>query len=277
MPNKLWGEEESIVTGGTCAIVLKLPKSGLHLFLQKHVAAYSPADYQNLLDTAKEWREESQRDCVFLKVRTRDTSVRFENGFRNIWSTIQNRFTTLEKERTASSAEGIALKEFLDTYIIQPHEDVNFILCVMADRGIPFQKYLTDNAASSDRSFNDLANLIRMLNELKDKTTHIGKYIVHGDTMAHNVVFSGRQLHLIDYDEGVLAKKSAPRRNLDKKDSWQQAVFYPNVLRNFGERYTQIQLLALMVLSLYNDNTKMKNSCEGQSKAGGIGKSLAGG
>lgn len=33
--------------------------------------------------------------------------------------------------------------------------------------------------------------------------------------------------------------------------NWLQAMFYPNSLRHFGKKYTQVQLLAFMFLSLY--------------------------
>ena len=68
-------------------------------------------------------------------------------------------------------------------------------------------------------------------------------------------VNSGRGLCLVDYDEGVAATKHVSRRNLDldQSNAWLQAVIYPNVLRQFGERHTQVQLLALMFLALYND------------------------
>ena len=33
--------------------------------------------------------------------------------------------------------------------------------------------------------------------------------------------------------------------------NWLQAMFYPNSLRHFGKRYTQVQLLAFMFLSIY--------------------------
>ena len=58
---------------------------------------------------------------------------------------------------------------------------------------------------------------------------------------------------LIDYDEGVPSSNPLPRRNLDpdQNHGWLQALLYPNVLRQFGMRYTQAQLLAFMFLSLY--------------------------
>ena len=262
LPNGLWGQDDNndivLVRGGTCAVVVKLKKTLLRGFLGEHVEAsvVCEEEFQEFLENVDEFlKREDDRDrsmqsgYVFLKVRTSDTSVRFAGGFKDIWSKIKK----AHARQTISDDQRNAFGEFLDTYLIEPFEDNDFSLCVMADRGKPFEEHLNGNFQERHAH---IQNLKEMLDHLKFVTKHLCKYIIHGDILLHNVVNRGRNLYLVDYDEGVAATKHVSRRNLDldqNNNAWLQAMFYPNVLRQFGERYTQVQLLALMFLSLYND------------------------
>ena len=108
----------------------------------------------------------------------------------------------------------------------------------MADRGESFQLE------------GGVMELFGLLRRFKRNIEYLSKYVTHGDIRLHNVVHDGKSLHLIDFDEGVAPSEPLPKRNVDhSKIPWFQTMLYPNVLRNYGQLYTQVQVLAFLFLS----------------------------
>lgn len=150
LPGNLWNKQEdkgfSIVKGGTPAMVFKIPANQLYEFIQQNVNGTQLGRiWTRFQNNAKAWEQELQRQrqrapdtdgsevYLYLKVRTKDTAVRFKQGFKNIWSEIA--LNVNDPGITISETEKEACQEFLKTYIIEPYEDANFSLSVMADRG----------------------------------------------------------------------------------------------------------------------------------------------
>jgi hypothetical protein len=140
-----------------------------------------------------------------------------------------------------------SVEDFFETYIVAPYGSNSFCLCVMADRGVPF------NPDSVVR--NELKGL---LGDLKVKIMGMTNVVCHGDALKHNIVYneSSRSLHLVDFDEGTVLLNKVPRRFLNSTAGhpWFGALLYPNALRQAAESYTRVQFTAsvLLMLALHN-------------------------
>lgn len=247
LPSALWEQKGfSIVKGGTSAMVFKLSTNQLVEFLRQNVTGTKDEEEWEdfVADKVTECTTTTGLDCVYLKIRTKDTSVRFNPSFKKSWSKISQKAT----KPGITEAEREAFGEFLGTYIVEPYEDEYFCLCLMADRGRPLQGLLATGK---------VRQLLRdELDRLKLNAKLLCEHIIHGDILLHNVVMDDdNSLHLIDFDEGVISR---PGTTLSRRYpvfggelNWFQAMFYPNSLRHFVQRYSQVQLLAFMYLALY--------------------------
>jgi len=246
LPSDLWEQEGfSIVKGGTSAMVFKLSATHHLEFLRHHVTGTKDeGEWKDFLENIANECNTTDSQYLYLKIRTKDTSLRFNPSLKKSWAKISGRAS----KSGNTEAERVAFEDFLGTYIVEPYEDEYFCLCLMADRGKPLQALLASK---------EVRPVLRNeLDQLKQNANILCKHIIHGDMLLHNVVIDeDKHLHLIDFDDGVIAR---PGKTLSRRYpafigdlNWLKAMFYPNSLRHFGQRYSQVQLLALMYLCLY--------------------------
>ena len=76
-----------------------------------------------------------------------------------------------------------------------------------------------------------------------NSTMHLCQYCSPGDTLPHNMVFDGTQLHLIDADEAFSQNimERPPPEDLND-ENWLEAVRYPDYLRKNVWAYALVQL-----------------------------------
>jgi hypothetical protein len=272
VPRSLWKDTDGrdgreLVMGGTCAIVFRVSFDKLGELLVE-VARENDIYWKWFLTAllkseGKKWKNRPGK--VYVKVRTRDTTAHFqENFFYMFYNILQGKtaahfqenvfdrfYRFLQgKSKSEHSVDGkdtdflVSVGDFFETYIVAPYGSSSFCLCVMADRGVPFNPVAVD-----DR--NDLKKLLR---DLKVKIMGMATVIFHGDVLKHNIVHnkSSQSLHLVDFDESTGLGKKVPRRSLSftSCNPWFEALLYPNALRQAAESYTRVQFTASVLLML---------------------------
>jgi hypothetical protein len=251
LPTSLWpstlkefhGVETTL--GGTCAMVFCVSVQNLEAFINQYVT--SSEELRLFIERQlKPWlalqKSGDAATKVFVKVRTKDTSVNFQPlEFRAVWDNVKDEINHTSNTEGKACTGREAFDDFLNTYIIKPFDkSEEFSLCVMGNRGKPFNP-----AKVSD-------GLDLLLQNFIDRVKGISAVVSHGDVLLHNVVHDevSNTLHLIDFDESVRKSTTLAKRSLDTSLNpsmqWFQALMYPNALRKCGKFYTQVQLLAFV-------------------------------
>ena len=254
VPRALWKNTDGVelVTGGTCAMVFRVTLNKSRQFLQEFVSQSvedeeDRDEFDSLLNDVTRFEQLQQCDDrkVFIKVRTQDTSTHFDSDcFQNLYTGI--------KKKVGRGHGNSFTNDFLETYVTEPYKSDSFTLCIMADRGVPFQFQV--------RNF-DRSKLQNLLRPMKTKILEMATLVFHGDVLPHNFVYdeSTESPHLVDFDEGTRRKGNVPRRSvdIDLEENWFKVLLYPNALRCAAKSYTKVQFAASVILFFL--------SCEGES------------
>ena len=259
VPRSLWKDTEGpdgreLVIGGTCAMVFRVSFNKLGELLEE--VTRSREDVFWALYLSQEG--EKWKDCagkVYVKIRTKDTTAHFQEDFFCLrYRILQDQKRESERTRVDGGDTDflVSVGDFFETYIVAPYGSSSFCLCVMADRGVPFDPETV------------VRNELKMLlGDLKVKIMGMAKVIFHGDALLHNIVYneSTKSLHLIDFDEGTRVGKKVPRRSLNFTSGfpWFEALLYPNALRQAAESYTRVQFTASVLLMLVHHDSGAGN------------------
>jgi hypothetical protein len=252
VPRSLWKDTDGpdgreLVMGGTCAMVFRVSFDKLGELLGEVTRSReNDLFWEDFLSEAEKWKDRAGK--VYVKVCTRDTTAHFQEDF---FSTFYGRLQKIQSKRRnvdgKDTAFLISVGDFFESYIVEPYGSSSFCLCVMADRGVPF------NPDAVSRN-----NLKKLLRALKVKVMEMTNIVFHGDVLQHNIMYneSSQSLHLVDFDEGTKIGKKVPRRSLNFTSDhlWFEALQYPNALRQSAESYTRVQFTAsvLQMLALHD-------------------------
>jgi hypothetical protein len=224
IPNDLW-QDEGLVRNGTTSIVFEGTKSKITDLLAKFRIV--DEDWEPFVQSVEHFFENTGENPYFLKIRTRDTSLRYNpaDAARSL----------LRREDTSGIYNRL--------YCVKAYGNRNAGVFLMHHRG----SHLTREIATS-LGFEQFRTLF---DALVHQTLTMSEVLLHGDALPHNIVYNGRPeggLTLIDIDEGV-AEGRAPTRDCDP-DLLFPYLRYPNYLRRFEDRrsYTLLQLVASFLL-----------------------------